>query len=369
MIKFILKKFLLPLLAAGLVFIVVDNDSFLYHEPVGQIMQAQTVSLLNVTDNFGNYDTRNTQKLTIKLLNTTRKNEQITLSNLTAQSQVTGQLFRAGQKVLLTKTTNGFQIVSQKRDALILALFTLFMGLMIGFIRLRASLFLLLSLGLNLVYFALAIAFDVNISSGNIIVIFAVLALVFSASSLLFVLGWTRQMAWTLLTTILTTGLTFGIAFAVLASTKNSGVHFEYMEYVTQNPDQFFFAGAISSVLGAIMDGTGDIVAGLFGLHRQNQLNHRKMTQMEYLKSGLTIGREIIGTLTNVLFMIFMAEAFPMSLLLLRNGNSWGYITMISLNLVLLQTLISAIGIVLAVPVTAYVTSFGLVHREKMEAK
>jgi uncharacterized membrane protein len=49
--------------------------------------------------------------------------------------------------------------------------------------------------------------------------------------------------------------------------------------------------------------------------------------------------------------------------LLLRNGDSWSYVSMISLNLGLLQTLISAIGIVLAVPVTSLITSVGLVGK------
>lgn len=117
------------------------------------------------------------------------------------------------------------------------------------------------------------------------------------------------------------------------------------------------------------MDGTGDIVAGLFGLYRQNQLNQNSMTYRKYVKSGISIGQEIIGTLTNVLFMIFMAAAFPMTLLLLRNGNTWGYIATVGLNLGLLQTVISAIGIVLAVPITAFVTSFGLSYERRRQQK
>ncbi|MDM5145653.1 hypothetical protein ICE98_02787 [Lactococcus lactis] len=219
--------------------------------------------------------------------------------------------------------------------------------------------FLLLSLILNLLYFVIVIAFNVEFNP-PVILLFGILSVIFAASSLLFVLGPTRQMLYTFITTVLTTALTFSVVLFVLKMTGNSGIHFEYLDYVTQNPSEFFFVGTMISVLGAIMDGTGDIVAGLFGMARQNKLNKINMVRKDYIKSGISIGQELIGTLTNVLFMIFMAETLPMTLLLLRNGNSWSYIATVGLNLGLLQTIISAIGIVLAVPITAVFTSFAL---------
>ncbi|MFC4652837.1 YibE/F family protein [Lactococcus nasutitermitis] len=364
--KKMLKKIIFPILAALFVFILVNNDAFLYHLPVGKIIAVRTISKEDVTDNFKNEDRQITQKLTVKLLN--RNNERVTLENSVVQSQTTGQLYRKNEQIILQKTSGNWQIQTLKRDALILSLFTLFIGFLLSFIRLRASLLLLLSLLLNLIYFVIVIAFNVQFNP-PVIALFALLSVIFAGSSLLFVLGRTRQMLFTFLTTVLTTAITFVVTFVVLHFTGNAGVHFEYLNYVTQNPSQFFFVGAMVSVLGAIMDGTGDIVAGLFGLYRQNQLNHFEMSYRNYVLSGISIGQEIIGTLTNVLFMIFMAEAFPMTLLLLRNGNTWGYIATVGLNLGLLQTVISAIGIVLAVPVTAFVTSLVLVNHHQEEVK
>ncbi len=51
--------------------------------------------------------------------------------------------------------------------------------------------------------------------------------------------------------------------------------------------------------------------------------------------------------------MIFIAETMPMVFLMLRNGNNWPYILDQIMNLGILQTVISGIGIVLAVPVTS----------------
>ncbi len=355
-------KIIFVLILTGVTYVLVNQNAFMYHEPVGKIIQAKTIKKQEVEDNYKNKDLQITQELKIKFLN--QNKQRITLHNTADVSQASGQIYKKGQKVILQRISQTWQIMTLKRDALIVSLMVLFIGLLIVLTRLRASLFLLLSLGLNLVYFVIAIALNVSFTI-PVILLYAMLSFVFAASSLLFVIGANRQMIFTLLTTVLTTVLTFLITFIVLDLTGNAGIHFEYLDYVTQNPSQFFFVGTMISVLGAIMDGTGDIVAGLFGLSRQNQVNHIQLKYKDYVRSGFSIGQEIIGTLTNVLFMIFMAEAFPICFLLLKNGNTWGYIATVGLNLGLLQTIISAIGIVLAVPVTAFVTSLVLVKQDK----
>ena len=81
------------------------------------------------------------------------------------------------------------------------------------------------------------------------------------------------------------------------------------------------------------------------------------MTRRQLFNSGLAIGREIIGPLVNVLFFIVMAEAFPIILLYLRNGNTIAYTLSRTMTLGFTQTVISAIGITLAVPVTSLLAS------------
>jgi len=364
-IKWIFKKMLLPIIFAIVAFFLVSHDQFLYEAPVGKITVAKTVSSHEVSDDFQNKDRQVTQELSIKVLNAKGAEPgNLNLKNTTTLSQTTGQIYRVGQQVILKKISGNYQIVTLKRDALIVGLLVLFIGFVISFERFRASIFLFLSLVLNLLYFVIVIALNVEFNP-PVILLFGILSVIFAASSLLFVLGPTKQMLYTFITTVLTTALTFSIVLFVLKMIGNSGIHFEYLDYVTQNPSEFFFVGTMISVLGAIMDGTGDIVAGLFGMARQNKLNKINMVRKDYIKSGISIGQELIGTLTNVLFMIFMAETLPMTLLLLRNGNSWSYIATVGLNLGLLQTIISAIGIVLAVPITAVFTSFALTRNHQ----
>ncbi len=270
-IKWIFKKMLLPIIFALVAFFLVSHDQLLYKAPVGKISVAKTLSNHEVSDDFQNKDRQITQELSIKVLNAKDSEpKSLKLENTTTLSQTTGQIYRVGQQVILKKISGNYQIVTLKRDALIIALVVLFIGFLISFERFKASLFLLLSLILNLLYFVIVIAFNVEFNP-PVILLFGLLSVIFAASSLLFVLGPTRQMLYTFITTVLTTALTFSIVLFVLKMTGNSGIHFEYLDYVTQNPSEFFFVGTMISVLGAIMDGTGDIVAGLFGLDRQNK--------------------------------------------------------------------------------------------------
>ena len=60
-----------------------------------------------------------------------------------------------------------------------------------------------------------------------------------------------------------------------------------------------------------------------------------------------------MGPLINVLFLIFIMDTFLNAFLLLKNGNNWGYTFSMAMSLGMVQSLISGIGIVLAIPVVS----------------
>ncbi len=155
-IKWIFKKMLLPIIFALVAFFLVSHDQLLYKAPVGKISVAKTLSNHEVSDDFQNKDRQITQELSIKVLNAKDSEpKSLKLENTTTLSQTTGQIYRVGQQVILKKISGNYQIVTLKRDALIIALVVLFIGFLISFERFKASLFLLLSLILNLLYFVI----------------------------------------------------------------------------------------------------------------------------------------------------------------------------------------------------------------------
>ena len=81
------------------------------------------------------------------------------------------------------------------------------------------------------------------------------------------------------------------------------------------------------------------------------------IAESKLFKSGINIGKELIGPLINILLFIVIAEDLNVVLLYLSNGNSVGYTLNMTLSLGITQLLISAIGIVLTVPVTSFIAS------------
>lgn len=345
------KKYMFVFLAIVGVWFFLRNDAFLYQGPVGQVAQMTEKVTQDTTDEHNNTDTVFTQNLTITVLN---RHQTIHLSNSYAQSQVMTNRYRVGDQLLLENVGDTTHILSLKRDTWIGMLATLFVGLLLIYSRWRATSWLLLSLVLNVVLFSLAVQIDIHDKNANVLLVFSVLALLFAAASLTLVLGKTLQMTLTLVTTVVTTCLTMLILFIVLAVTHSKGVHFETMSYVTQLPREIFMAQTVIGVLGAVMDEAADIVAMQFGMRRESVTRHFT----DYWQAGMSVGRDIMGTLINVLFMIFIAETLPMVFLMLRNGNNWSYIMDQIMNLGILQTVISGIGIVLAVPVTSVVVGW-----------
>lgn len=326
-------------------------DSVLYQQPVGQVTAVKTLSSESTTDEHGNQDESVDQQLRVKLLN--RKDKEKVIKNSYLSSQAETIRYQKGDQILLTKSDDGYQIDMAKRDNVLFALLgLLFAGLYLAMSRRKFS-FLALSIVVNAGLFLATILWDATSRSLPVLPVFVVLALLLSALALYFVLGWGLQAWITWLATCLATLLAVLAMAAVIAVTGAKGIHFETMSYVTQIPQPVFYAQALIGVLGAVMDESGDIVAGLFGLKRESS----ERTFADYWQAGRSIGREILGTLTNVLFMIFIAETVPMVILMLRNGNNWSYILDQTMNLGILQTVVSALGIVWAVPVTAFITA------------
>ncbi len=343
------------------VWIFLRHDAFLYTNPVGEVVSVKETINQKTTDEHNNNDVIKNQRLSVRLLN--KNHGYLKIENSYAESQVITNRYRIGDQLLLENVDGTMHILSLKRDVWVGTLAVLLIILLIVYGKWRSSRWLLLSVLVNLVLFGLALLIDIHDKNANVLLIFSVLSILFATISLLLVLGKTLQMLLTLLATLLTTIFTIIILMIVLKITHNVGVHFETMSYVTQVPSSLFMAQTVIGVLGAVMDESSDIVAMQFGMRREN--NQRQFS--EYWDAGMSVGRDIMGTLINVLFMIFMAETLPMVFLMLRNGNNWSYIMDQIMNLGILQSVVSAIGIVLAIPVTSIIV--GLVVTRKRVTK
>ncbi len=113
------------------------------------------------------------------------------------------------------------------------------------------------------------------------------------------------------------------------------------------------WAGIVIGSLGAIMDVAMSIASAMNELN--DEMKNRTFKSM--VKSGMNIGKDAIGTMTNTLILAYIGASMSTVLLLASYNKSLLYtfnIEMISVEV--LQAIIGSIGILCAVPIT---TLFG----------
>lgn len=118
---------------------------------------------------------------------------------------------------------------------------------------------------------------------------------------------------------------------------------------------ELLFAGVIISALGAVMDIGMSISSAIFELKSANH----KMTARELYKSGMNIGRDVMGTMSNTLILAFAGSSIMVLLIIVL--YKLPYIRMINLDLMaieFIQGISGSIGLILTVPITAACAAF-----------
>lgn len=324
------------------------TNAQMYHDPIAKITSVQTDTTGQQSDPYGNRVETYKQSLETKLLNTSDRGKTIRLTNDYDESGALNVKLKTGQQVFLTHDSNmNWSVKNVRHDLLWVPFMVLVLGVMTILMG-RHGRIMLLTLGLNVALFICFIFLNISIPHSNLFVVFIPFAILTTLFTLGLLMGFKSRQTWTIvLTVLLTSAVTLLISKIVFMLLHNQGVYYEHMEFVTDNPSTLFMAMTLVGVLGAVMDEATDMTATLFSMQRERP----NISSKELIKAGRNIGGEIFGALNNVLFLIFIAEQFPMAVLYLRNGNSWSFTYMTNLSIGMLQTLISAIGIVLTVPI------------------
>ncbi|WP_297819150.1 YibE/F family protein [uncultured Lactobacillus sp.] len=331
--------------------------------PIGQVQDSHIKDVLvnKTQDSYENKDEVREQTLHIKILSGKHKSKIYVVKNSYSPSQAMTQKYYPHQRLIVTFIKNKPKIMSPKRDWVVVFSIALVLSLLI-YISGKHSILLTFSMILNSLIFYFVIRLDIAENGTQIFAIYGAAVVLFTIISLIIVQGLNKKMLITALATLVGVFVSFGICYLIMRLTHESGIKYEAVDYATQDPRSLFLAQTLLGVLGAVMDEATDIVSSLYAL-----CHHRKdLTFKELFLSGRTLGQEIMGPLINVLVLIFMAEALPMTILYLRDNNTLVYTFQFALSLGVIQSLISAVGIVLTV---IFATLASSVFLEKFSLK
>ena len=121
----------------------------------------------------------------------------------------------------------------------------------------------------------------------------------------------------------------------------------------TENPIDLvaiIFAGIIIGAVGAVMDVAVSISSALWELKEQVS----NMASKNMFKSGMNIGKDIMGSMTNTLVLAYIGSSLTIILLLIVHTGSLAELLNRELIVVeILQALVGSMGILLTIPVTA----------------
>jgi uncharacterized membrane protein len=125
---------------------------------------------------------------------------------------------------------------------------------------------------------------------------------------------------------------------------------------------EVLFAGIVLGALGAVMDVAISIASSQYEIKKSCPHFGFK----EIFKSGINVGRDVMGTMSNTLILAYMGSSLPLVLLLSAQTNI-PLLHVMNLNLIVTEfarAVTGSIGLICAIPLTSLITALFL-SREK----
>ena len=186
--------------------------------------------------------------------------------------------------------------------------------------------------------------------------------------SLLLIGGFTKKTVCATIGTIMGVAVSGIIAMLFGKLSHISGYNTEEIEnliYVAQNcklqVGDLLYSGILIASLGAVMDVAMSVSTSLHEIKEQRS----EITAKEIFKSGINIGRDMIGTMSNTLILAYVGGSLGLVMIIYAYSYQMHQIlNMYSIAIEIMRGVAGTIGIILTVPITSLIMSV-LLTREK----
>ena len=186
-------------------------------------------------------------------------------------------------------------------------------------------------------------------------------AVVILVASIYIINGWSIKTFCAIIGTtigILISGL---LALIVGKASSLSGFNMtdvESMIFIANNSklgvSAILYAGVLISSLGAVMDVSVSVVAAMYEIHEKAP----KLNPKELFHSGMHVGHDMMGTMSNTLILAYTGSAT--GTLLTIYSYEMPYLQILGYNSIIIEIvcgLCGTIGVILTVPLQAFVTT------------
>ena len=262
-----------------------------------------------------------------------------------------------GDRVIIFHDTFGsaYHFVNYHRINSLLILGAVFLALVIVFGR-KKGFSAIVSLGFTCM--AVFMVFIPAILSGKNIYITTIIICAFAiVSTLLIVIGPNKK-SWSAmigcLGGVLVAGILMLIMDGVLHLTGMLDHETVSLLHISTDPPinlrAIIFAGVILGAVGAIMDVAMSISSSLWELKEAGGVSDFR----DILKSGINIGKDILGTMLNTLILAYIGSS--LSVILLMTVHTTSLTELFSMEMIIvevLRALVGSFGMLLTIPLTA----------------
>lgn len=125
------------------------------------------------------------------------------------------------------------------------------------------------------------------------------------------------------------------------------------------------FAGILIAALGAVMDVAMSVASTIHEIHDKNPTLSRK----ELFMSGIHVGRDMMGTMSNTLILAFAGGSLPTMIFIYAYSTDYHqFMNTYSIGIEIIQGIAGSLGVILTVPLAALLSAF-LIKRESQNKR
>ena len=344
-----------------LIFFLLFSIMFVYAEDNVQILPSQKGLVQSVEYiDFGEGDNVQTKQIAdIKLLEGEMKGNVITIDNMLSGNPYYDIKLSKGVKVILHVEKEldelTFSVEDVCRSGVLVMLSVLFCGLLI-YVGRKKGICSLVSIVITcfIIYHGLA---PLILHGINPIFSVILICLFSTAVTMYLVGGFNRKSTAAVIGCILSLIVSGILALLTVKLAHLTGLTTENSLFLyTAHPELDFVSITVSMIILATLGAVMDVGMSIASTINEILAVDNSKTVTELFKSGMNVGRDIIGTMANTLILVYIGGALPL-LLLASNIDFQKFINLNQVVTEIASALIGSIAIVICVPITAFVAS------------
>lgn len=340
-------KILLLMILFSFTLIGVYYDDFLYKKEIIKITKIDKIGE-DTSENTLGLEEKYYQLIIIgKVTNGINKGKMKKIQYEESFSSVVTDHYQINDKIIIDHG----EIEGLKRDFYVWMMVSIFI-ILIYIVGEYKGLLSVFSVILNAIIFYLGLL--LYFKGVNLLFLCILESVLFSIFSLCISNGWNLKTKSAIISVIISVLLISILLIIVSKVTNYSGVLFNELEFLTVPVEDVLLPELLIGCMGAVMDVAITISSAISELVKKN----RKITIVQLKKSSKEIGKDIMSTMTNVLFFTYLCAGLPMFVLAIRNGYSFMQYITTNYSLEITRFLVGSIGIVGAIPISTFISIY-----------